>query len=61
MLLKFIKPSWTVKKKGRQGSGDKTKDTIVVAVEKTKSDCRSGRNWNKIAYVMKIENTSADE
>jgi hypothetical protein len=47
-----MKPSLVAKKKAiaaanRQGRGNKSKDTIVVAIEKTKSDRRSGRKRYK--------------
>ena len=44
------------KEDGHQGRGNQTKDTIVVAIEKTKNETGTKR-----AYAMRIENTSADE
>jgi hypothetical protein len=41
---------------GQQVRGNKTKDTIVIAIEKTKDQTAA-----KIAYAMKIENTSDGE
>jgi transposase-like protein/predicted RNA-binding Zn-ribbon protein involved in translation (DUF1610 family) len=44
------------KEEGNQGRGNKSKDTIVVAIEKTKDESGAKR-----AYAMKIDNTSSEE
>lgn len=44
------------KEEGNQGRGNKTKETIVVAIEKTKDE-----SGTKRAYAMKINNTSSEE
>jgi hypothetical protein len=44
------------KEQGNKGRGNKSKDTIVVAIEKTKHE-----SGTKRAYAMKIDNTSSEE
>jgi transposase-like protein len=41
---------------GNQGRGSQAKDTVVVAIEKTRDE-----NGIKRAYAMKIDNTSSEE